>query len=60
MQDKYTLALKVLQAERNTMLPVEFEQKYKKAFFETDGPSRRTTKQALAIVDPRIGHEWWR
>lgn len=42
------------------MLPTEFQEKYKKAFFDTDAPSRRVTKQALAIVDPRIGHEWWR
>ena len=59
-QDKYTLALKKLQAEKDMMLPSEFQQQYKKAFFETDGPSRRMTKHALAIVDPGLGDEWWR
>ena len=51
-QDKYALALKKLQAEKDMMLPADFQQQYKKAFFETDGPSRRMTKHALAIVDP--------
>ena len=59
-QDKYALALKKLQAEKDMMLPADFQQQYKKAFFETDGPSRRMTKHALAIVDPALGDEWWR
>ena len=42
------------------MLPADFQQQYKKAFFETYGPSRRMTKHALAIVDPALGDEWWR
>ncbi|KAI5084187.1 hypothetical protein GOP47_0000356, partial [Adiantum capillus-veneris] len=57
--DKYAIALKQLQAEKDTMLPSEFQQRYKKSFFEADGLSRRRTKQALAIVDPNLGDEWW-
>ena len=59
-QDKYNLALKKIQDEKDSMLPTKFQHQYKKAFFEMDRPSQRLKKHALAIVDPRLGDNWWR
>lgn len=48
------MALKHIQDEKDTLLPIEFCEKYWKAFFEIDGPNCRLTKQALAIVGWRL------
>lgn len=49
-----------MQEHRGEMEVKEYENAYRTAFYYADEKSRRATQHAAAIVDPRLGEEWWR
>ena len=42
------------------MQPLEWEELFKKEFFQVSPQILKKTKYAMAIADPDLGMEWWR
>ena len=47
-------------ALKRTMQPLEWEELFKKEFFQVSPQILKKTKYAVAIADPDLGMEWWR
>ena len=45
---------------KSTMQPLEWEDLFKKEFFQVSPQILKKTKYAVAIVDPNLGIDWWR
>lgn len=45
---------------KQKLLPQQWEEQYKKDFFEVNSKEERRTKYAVAIADPGLGEQWWR
>ena len=59
-QAKYSNAIRKVREQKHSLLPMEYEMKYRDAFYKADSKSRKATLHAATIADPNLGEDWWR
>ena len=47
-------------AKKATMQPLEWEDLFKKDFFDVSPKLMKRARYAVSIVDPGLGDQWWR
>ena len=59
-KDEYAAKMTKIFAKKSTMAPLEWEELFKKDFFDVSPKLIKRAKYATSIADPRLGDQWWR
>ena len=59
-QDEYDAKMTKTFAKKATMQPLEWEDLFKKDFFDVSPKLMKRARYAVLITDPGLGDQWWR